>query len=71
MPSSQQFSPSWFVSQFFAVQNAEVATVTFFIWDFQMSLTLVVLIALIAGMLIGAGLGTWFRWRRRKARNTA
>ncbi len=36
----------------FAVQNATPTTVTFFIWEFEGSLALILLIALIAGALI-------------------
>jgi uncharacterized integral membrane protein len=36
----------------FALQNTAVVTVTFLVWNFQSSLALVLLLALVAGLLI-------------------
>lgn len=48
----------------FAIQNAGVTTVRIFLWDFEFSLALVVLLAVMLGIIIGASLGVWFRWHR-------
>jgi len=50
----------------FSIQNAAVTAVSFLFWEFTMSVTLVVLIALVTGVMIGAGFGVWFRWRRSR-----
>ncbi len=60
----------------FALQNIDVVTVSFFAWSFEGSLSLLLLLATLAGILIAffivlpESIGGYFRYRKLSRRNT-
>jgi len=51
----------------FSVQNAELMTVRFMVWQFQMSAALVIQIAAVLGALVGLLVGVFSRRKSRHA----
>jgi uncharacterized integral membrane protein len=57
---------------FFALQNLHTVPVALLIWDFQASVSLLVLFPLLAGLLVGGGTAIWLEAvRRARARREA
>lgn len=54
----------------FSVQNASVVTVTLLFWSLQASLAVVIFASAVAGLLIGAALSSYFRFRSRSRQAT-
>ena len=52
---------------FFALQNLETVPVELLVWEFQASVSLLVLIPLLAGLLVGGGTALWLEAVRRAA----
>jgi uncharacterized integral membrane protein len=57
---------------FFALQNLDTVPVELLVWEFQASVSLLVLIPLLSGLLVGGGTALWLEAvRRAKARREA
>ena len=52
----------------FVVQNADAIHVKFLVWETDMSLALVVFLALLSGVVLGVVFNRWQRWRSSHVR---
>ena len=52
---------------FFALQNLHTVPVALMVWNFEASVSLLVLIPLLAGLLVGGGTAIWLEAVRRAA----
>lgn len=53
----------------FATQNADPVTVHFFTRRFELSLSLLLFLDFVAGMVVGAIVNGWLRWSRSHRRS--
>ncbi|OFW18231.1 MAG: hypothetical protein A3H27_05925 [Acidobacteria bacterium RIFCSPLOWO2_02_FULL_59_13] len=54
----------------FALQNTETVKVHILLWTFSLSSVLLILIPFLLGFLLGWGLNTWGRHRRKEKKAT-
>ncbi len=52
----------------FSVQNASSVSISFLSWHFEASLAIIVFLSLLAGMVLGIAVTSWFRIKRMAAK---